>query len=138
MSTQPEPGVYCIYNRVLSESGHQLAMTYNGDNQPITVTPLDSMNTAQHWMIENYNENQFVIPRANPDLKANWEESVMYTRAGGHPCWTILQDKGYFIQDGRRTTFWSIDDADDGATVRALHNAIGEKQRWIFYKVTVD
>ncbi|KAG8684641.1 hypothetical protein FRC09_015260, partial [Ceratobasidium sp. 395] len=49
MSSQPEPGLYHIYSRVLSKDGDKLAMTSHGDNQPITVTPLlDYSNPAQH------------------------------------------------------------------------------------------
>jgi hypothetical protein len=44
---RPEPGTYVIYNRVLSVNGEKLAMTFNGDQQSITVTKLDSWNTKQ-------------------------------------------------------------------------------------------
>jgi hypothetical protein len=46
-TTRPEPGTYVIYNRVLSVNGEKLAMTFNGDQQPITVTKLDSWSTKQ-------------------------------------------------------------------------------------------
>jgi hypothetical protein len=43
----PAPGTYHIFSRVLDENGHKLAMTFNGDKEPITVTPLDTSNTKQ-------------------------------------------------------------------------------------------
>ncbi|KAG8775019.1 hypothetical protein FRC12_001709 [Ceratobasidium sp. 428] len=136
MSSQPEPGLYHIISPVPSEtSGDKLAMKFNGDNQPITVTPLlDYSNPAQHWILENFNELKCIIPRNNPDLKANWYESAIYTWAGGHPCWDIVAEQGYyFIQGG--SSFWSIQNALNGALILTSHDKTGEKQRWIFSKV---
>ncbi|KAG8771440.1 hypothetical protein FRC12_003610 [Ceratobasidium sp. 428] len=134
MSSQPEPGLYHIYSRVLSKDGDKLAMTSHGDNQPITVTPLlDDSNPAQHWILENHSELKCIIPRNHLDLKANWRDSAIYTWAGGHPCWNIVADQGYFIQGGE--SHWSIENADDGAPILTSHDKTGEKQRWIFSKV---
>ncbi|KAG9119626.1 hypothetical protein FRC07_005280 [Ceratobasidium sp. 392] len=138
MSTPPGPGTYQIYSRVLSPSGEQLALTFNGSEQPITVTALESYNPAQIWVIQNHNELQFVIPYSNQELKANYLEGTIGTRDGGHPCWGIRNDKGYFIQDGERTIFWSINDAEEGAQVKPLHNSIGEKHLWILRPVGVN
>lgn len=49
--SRPQPGTYVIYNRVASATGELLAMTFNGDQQPISVTPLDSLNPRQHVSI---------------------------------------------------------------------------------------
>jgi hypothetical protein len=46
-NARPEPGTYVIFSRVLSVNGEKLAMTFNGDKQPITVTKLDSWSTKQ-------------------------------------------------------------------------------------------
>jgi hypothetical protein len=42
--SKPEPGNYVIYNRVLSPTGEKLALSFNGENQTVTVRPLDDTN----------------------------------------------------------------------------------------------
>ena len=37
--SRPSAGNYIIYNRVLSQTGQKLAITYHGDNQYPTVEP---------------------------------------------------------------------------------------------------
>jgi len=37
--SRPAQGTYIIYNRVLSASGEILAITFNGVNNTLTVTP---------------------------------------------------------------------------------------------------
>ena len=45
--SQPKPGTFIIYNRVLNSKGQRLALTFNGNKQSITVTPLDVSNIKQ-------------------------------------------------------------------------------------------
>jgi hypothetical protein len=39
--SKPSAGDYVIYNRVLSPTGEKLALSFNGQNQTVTVKPLD-------------------------------------------------------------------------------------------------
>lgn len=39
-SAMPNPGTYYIVNRVLSPAGQKLALTFNGERNTVTVTPL--------------------------------------------------------------------------------------------------
>ncbi|KAG8772803.1 hypothetical protein FRC12_002882 [Ceratobasidium sp. 428] len=131
----PPPDTYIIYNRVLGASGRRLAMTFNGDKQPITVTPLDPSNVKQHWVIEDYDSHtQHVKPRERQDLEAGWGESI-YTLPLGNYVWNITSDNGYVIKDGGRSIMWSINSATDKVSVVPIADSTGEKQRWVFHKV---
>ena len=45
--SRPSPGNYLIYSRVLSPSGHKLAMTFKGENQFATVEDLADQENKQ-------------------------------------------------------------------------------------------
>ncbi|KAG8776774.1 hypothetical protein FRC12_000701 [Ceratobasidium sp. 428] len=140
MSLPPEPGTYWIYSCVRNEMDQKLAMTFNGEAKPITVTPLEVSNSAQRvsiisvpagprevclltflkfikWIIENYHELQCVIPGSQKDLKANYGQTINTTGGDGHPCWIISpENNGYIIQDGKKSYFWGIESAADGTS----------------------
>ncbi|KAG8716926.1 hypothetical protein FRC09_014989 [Ceratobasidium sp. 395] len=92
----PEPGTYWIYSCVRNEMDKKLAMTFNSEGKPVTVTPLDVSDSSQRWMIENYHDLQYVIPASHKDLKANYGETINTIGGDGHPCWIISpENDGY-------------------------------------------
>ena len=48
--SRPSAGNYIIYNRVLSQTGQKLAITFNGDNQYPTVEPFGN---SKHQVVRN-------------------------------------------------------------------------------------
>ncbi|KAG9123323.1 hypothetical protein FRC07_015099 [Ceratobasidium sp. 392] len=110
-------------------------MTFNGDKEPITVTPHDPSNSKQRWVIQNYDNNtQHVKPQERQDLEAGWGATI-YTLPVGNYVWNITSDQGYVIKDGGWSVMWSISSATNQASVVPVAEPTGEKQRWIFHKV---
>ncbi|KAH7335381.1 hypothetical protein B0J17DRAFT_669920 [Rhizoctonia solani] len=139
---QLDPGVYTIYNRVLSPDGQRLAMTFNGKDEPITVTPLDTSASRQRWVVENYGYDrrrattlQHVKPQVDRELEAGWGKTIVVLPIGNY-VWGITKDgSAYTIKDGDKQISWSIHSATQGAEVVPVQDVTGEKQRWIFHKV---
>ncbi|CAE6406292.1 unnamed protein product [Rhizoctonia solani] len=135
---QLDPGVYIIYNCVLSSNGEQLAITFKGQDKSITVTPLDSSSSNQQNL--KYNEEratplQYEEPQASQGLAAGWRDTI-YTGQKKLQNWGITKDEpAYTIRDGDKSIMWSIQSAARDALVIPLKEAIGEKQCWIFCKV---
>ncbi|KAJ2919756.1 hypothetical protein MD484_g655, partial [Candolleomyces efflorescens] len=130
------PGTYYIWSRVENAKGQRLAMTFNGNKQPITVTPLDTSNSKQRWVIQDYKGDsrglQHVKPKDDQTLEAGWGETI-YTLPVGNYVWGITQDNGYVIKDGDKSISWSINDASNGVPVVPIKGSTGEKQRWVFH-----
>ncbi|KAH7335382.1 hypothetical protein B0J17DRAFT_669923 [Rhizoctonia solani] len=139
---QLDPGVYMIYNRVLSPFGQRLAMTFNGKDQPTTVTPLDPSSPKQQWVVENYGYDeeratslQHVRPQTAQELESGWSDTIFATERKNQ-VWGITKDgSAYTIRDGGKTVTWGIQTAAQGTSVVPLKDATGEKERWIFHKV---
>ncbi|KAJ7054392.1 hypothetical protein C8F01DRAFT_1235197 [Mycena amicta] len=133
--SRPADGVYFIYNRALSPQGEKLAMVFNGNQQPITVTPLNTSATNQRWEIRTYDRTtQHVIPMDDKRLEAGWGAKI-YTLVQGNYVWNITHDNGYCIKDGGRTISWSLCNPSDRDPVVPLSDYAGANQRWIFQKV---
>ncbi|KAJ3487021.1 hypothetical protein NLI96_g3820 [Meripilus lineatus] len=132
--SRPTPGTYYIYNRVHDSDGNQLAMTFNGNGRPITVTPLDTGDSRQKWVIQNYDRRlQHIKPRDNQNLEAGWGDTI-YTLPVGNYVWSITKDDGYVITDGGNSIHWGIEGAYDGAAVIPSDKGGDEKKRWVFQR----
>ncbi|KAG8725803.1 hypothetical protein FRC11_001451 [Ceratobasidium sp. 423] len=137
-------GIYVIYSRVLNAQGQRLALTFNGDQKPITVTPVELRNTKQRWMIEKFGSDHFggvsyrFQPEGNPGLEVGWGKAV-FTQPMGSSNWSVCnEESGSIIRDCWRTVSWSINSATNGAEVVPIGDATGEKQRWVFHRVIED
>ena len=62
------PGTYYIWSRVENAKGQRLAMTFNGNKQPITVTPLDTSNSKQR--VRNFAAPECAIAVTDLDMIA--------------------------------------------------------------------
>ncbi|KAF8754792.1 hypothetical protein RHS01_05845 [Rhizoctonia solani] len=122
----PQNGTYIIYNRVQSPQGQQLALTFNGDRQDITGTPLDASNTKQH-----------LKPVDNQNLEAGGSnKGTIITLPVGAYVFSIYQDDtGYLIKNGNRQYPWTFSPALDGSPVTSVSDSVDEKQRWWFRPV---
>ncbi|KAF8638213.1 hypothetical protein AX16_010559 [Volvariella volvacea WC 439] len=136
----PSPGIYVIVNRVLSPYGEQLAITFNGVNQPLTVTARsDSPN--QKWLIRNYLDGgtQFISPITRRHLEACWGPGVASVLPAGLYVWTLREsESGLTIQDGGVTVFWGVENARNDDSVTIGEGTGAEKQRWILVRVSED
>ena len=134
--SKPSAGRYVIYHRVLSPSGEKLAITFNGQSNYATVTPLTNSN-SQIWNVRDYNSTtQSVSPVSNSGLQCGWGNGgVVVLPAGGY-VWIIRNtDSGYTIQDGGRTAYWGVDEAYEGQNVAIEGGDGGIFQNWIFEQV---
>ncbi|KAG8685104.1 hypothetical protein FRC11_011113, partial [Ceratobasidium sp. 423] len=99
-ASELQPGIYLIYNRVQNAQGQRLAMTFSGDQKPITVAPVELHNTKQRWIIENYGIDTLggsgyrVKPEENPGLEAASDKTI-FTRPIGPrgPIWSIRSNE---------------------------------------------
>ncbi|QRW20988.1 hypothetical protein RhiXN_05977 [Rhizoctonia solani] len=127
----PQNGTYIIYNRVQSPQGQQLALTFNGDRQDITGTPLDASNTKQHWVLRRYGPDRFggSVYELKPVDNQNLE-------AGGSNKGTIITlPLAPIIKNGNRQYPWTFSPASDGSPVTSVSDSVDEKQRWWFRPV---
>ncbi|GAB1522841.1 hypothetical protein RhiTH_005966 [Rhizoctonia solani] len=139
----PQNGTYIIYNRVQSPQGQQLALTFNGDRQDITGTPLDVNNTKQHWVLRRYGPDRFggsvyeLKPVDNHNLEAGGSnKGTIITLPVGAYVFSIYQDDtGYLIKNGNRQYPWTFSPASDGSPVTSVSDSVDEKQRWWFRPV---
>jgi hypothetical protein len=112
--SKPEPGNYVIYNRVLSPTGEKLALSFNGENQTVTVEPFSDRsnllasisslpyplysNVFLQWSIVDYSDGrtQSLSPKNRGDLQAAWGSNVVTVLTAGSYVWTIRSsDSGY-------------------------------------------
>ncbi|KAG8942422.1 hypothetical protein FRC00_011869, partial [Tulasnella sp. 408] len=85
-----EDGTYHIINRVESPNGERLCITFNGENQPPTVTA-KSDSPEQKWHIRTYRDNrtQSIVPASNSGLECAWGPGVVTVLTPGAYVWTI-------------------------------------------------
>ncbi|KAG8882828.1 hypothetical protein FRB97_004404 [Tulasnella sp. 331] len=135
--SKPADSTYYIINRVLSPTGEKLVITYNGQNQAATVTPMAANDAKQQWKIQDYDANtQYVIPVSHPNEQAAWGAGFMTVLPAGGYVWNIRSsDGGYTIHDGGVTNVWGVLTANGGQSVTISHDGPREGQRWIFQKV---
>ncbi|KAG8952506.1 hypothetical protein FRC04_004566 [Tulasnella sp. 424] len=131
-----QDGTYYIINRVESPNGERLCITFNGENQPPTVTA-KSDSAKQKWQITTYSDNrtQYIVPTSSSGLQCAWGSGVVTVLPAGGYVWTIRSsDSGYTIKDGGETQVWGVNVAQDGAQVAISGDAPREAQRWTFQK----
>ncbi|OJA18337.1 hypothetical protein AZE42_06215 [Rhizopogon vesiculosus] len=89
-------GVYAIINRVLSPEDERLAITFNGEDETVTVTDWTN-DTTQQWVIADYDTTtQSVSPGSDQSLQAAWGDDVVTVLTAGSYVWTIRNnDTGY-------------------------------------------
>ncbi|KAK0232213.1 hypothetical protein EDD85DRAFT_911118 [Armillaria nabsnona] len=135
--SKPAPGTYKIINRVLSVNNKRLAITANAEGKPANVTEEASSNTAQQWVIADFDSNtQSVAPTARPSLQAAWGSGVMTVLPANSYVWTIREtDTGITIQDGGRTAFWGVANASEDSQVTIGAGTGDVQQRWILMRV---
>jgi len=133
--SKPADGTYVIVNRVLSPNDEKLAITFNGEGNTATVTPLSS-SPSQRWIVKNYDaKTQSVTPVSATNLQAGWGSGVVTVIPAGGYVWTLRSsDTGYTIQDGGVTVFWGVANASSGGPVTIGSGTGNEKQRWFFEK----
>ncbi|CCO31802.1 hypothetical protein RSOLAG1IB_07344 [Rhizoctonia solani AG-1 IB] len=139
----PSNGTYIIYNRVLSPNGKQLAMTFNGNGQSITATPLNAQDTKQQWVVQRYGPGRTggsvyeIKPVENRNLEAGGSNNgTIVTIPVGSYVFSIYQhDTGYLIKNGDRRYPWALSPAAGGSSVIASSDSADEKQRWWFQPV---
>ncbi|KAK0192160.1 hypothetical protein F5146DRAFT_1135915 [Armillaria mellea] len=100
--SKPAPGTYKIINRVLSINNKRLAITANAEDKAANVIEEASSNTAQNWVIADFDSNtQSMAPTARPSLQAAWGSGFMTMFPANNYVWTIKEtDTGITIQDG--------------------------------------
>ncbi|GAB1520456.1 hypothetical protein RhiTH_003535 [Rhizoctonia solani] len=159
-------GEYYLLNRVLDSNGRRLYATHGGDGSNVTVTPYTGA-ANQKWVVENYQYDaarattlQRIKPADNQRLEAGLGPAVNIRPTGNYVYgithdgsgWTYVQAwdlnaSGLFadrfltttsIRDGDKSISWSIQIAAADSQVVPLAEAIGEKQRWVIYKVGTD
>ncbi|PBK70938.1 hypothetical protein ARMSODRAFT_934509 [Armillaria solidipes] len=135
--SKPAPGTYKIINRVLSVNNKQLAITANAEGKAATVTEESSSNTAQQWVIADFDSNtQSMAPVARPSLQAAWGSGFMTVLPAHSYVWTIREtDIGVTIQDGGRTAFWGLANASGNSQVTIGAGTGDIQQRWILMRV---
>ncbi|KAK0215730.1 hypothetical protein IW262DRAFT_232650 [Armillaria fumosa] len=133
----PAPGTYKIINRVLSVNNKRLAITANAEGKPANVTEEASSNTAQQWVIADFDSNtQSMAPVARPSLQAAWGSGVVTVLPAKGYVWTIREtDTGITIQDGGRTAFWGVASASEDSQVTIGAGTGDLQQRWILMRV---
>ncbi|KAG9224206.1 hypothetical protein CCMSSC00406_0004705 [Pleurotus cornucopiae] len=89
-SAMPNPGTYYIVNRVLSPAGQKLALTFNGERNTVTVTPLVNA-TNQAWCIRNYygGATQSVSPASKSRLEIGMGPGIIRVLPPGGYVWTL-------------------------------------------------
>ncbi|EGN94203.1 hypothetical protein SERLA73DRAFT_144703 [Serpula lacrymans var. lacrymans S7.3] len=134
--SKPSAGTYVIYNRVLDASGRKLAITYNGEGNYATATPL-SNGDLQKWIIRDFDpQTQSVTPATNSGLQAGWGSEGVEVLPAGNYVWTIRSsDSGYTIKDGGVTVNWGLGTAVEGQKIAIGSDTGNEKQRWILERV---
>ncbi|PBK70692.1 hypothetical protein ARMSODRAFT_1033526 [Armillaria solidipes] len=135
--SKPAPGTYKIINRVLSVNNKRLAITANAEGKASNVTEEASSNTAQQWVIADFDSNtQSMAPVARPNLQAAWGSGFMTVLPANNYVWTIREtDTGITIQDGGRTAFWGVANASDDSQVTIGAGTGDVQQRWILMRV---
>ncbi|PBK98700.1 hypothetical protein ARMGADRAFT_1161990 [Armillaria gallica] len=135
--SKPAPGTYKIINRVLSVNNKRLAITANAEGKAANVTEEVSSNTAQQWVIADFDSNtQSMAPIARPSLQAAWGSGVVTVLPANSYVWTIREtDTGITIQDGGRTAFWGVANASEDSQVTIGAGTGDVQQRWILMRV---
>ncbi|KAK0490463.1 hypothetical protein IW261DRAFT_1432186 [Armillaria novae-zelandiae] len=135
--SKPAPGTYKIINRVLSVNNKRLAITANAEGKAATVTEESSSNTAQQWVIADFDSNtQSLAPVARPSLQTAWGSGFMTVLPASGYVWTIREtDTGVTIQDGGRTAFWGLTNSSENSEVTIGAGTGVVQQRWILMRV---
>ncbi|KDQ26460.1 hypothetical protein PLEOSDRAFT_1043947 [Pleurotus ostreatus PC15] len=135
-SAMPNPGTYYIVNRVLSPAGQKLALTFNGERNTVTVTPLSSFHSQ--WCIRNYYDGatQSVSPASKSRLEIGMGPGTIRVLPPGAYVWTLRNTpSGATIQDGAVTVFWGLSDANIDQEVAFGDEDERGNQRWILIPV---
>ncbi|KAJ8695472.1 hypothetical protein PTI98_008073 [Pleurotus ostreatus] len=125
-------GTYYIVNRMLSSSGQKLALTFNGENNTVTVTLINATNQA--WAIRDYSDGktQTVSPVSSPHLQIGMGSGVIKVLSPGGYVWTLRNTpSGATIQDGDVTVFWGLPEAQVDQAVGFGKEAANGNQRWV-------
>ncbi|KAG9224205.1 hypothetical protein CCMSSC00406_0004704 [Pleurotus cornucopiae] len=126
-------GTYYIVNHMLSPSGQKLALTFNGENNTVTVTPLINA-TNQAWAIKDYGDGktQSVSPVSSPHLQIGMGSGVIKVLSAGGYVWTLRSTpSGATIQDGGVTVFWGLAHVQVDQPVTFGREAENANQRWV-------
>ncbi len=93
-----------IVNRILSPSGDELAITYNGQGNAATVTKrtdsaaqkvstparLSNIDNRFQWVVQDYDgRTQSVSPSSATNLQAAWGSGYVTVLPAGSYVWTI-------------------------------------------------
>ncbi|KAJ3487016.1 hypothetical protein NLI96_g3819 [Meripilus lineatus] len=135
MSSDIPPGTYIIISRVLDVDGCELAMTFNGKSQPITVRSINPNDTTQHWVVDDHKGGpQCITPKDDRSLEAGWGDTIDTLPKGGY-FWNITQDGGFAIMDPNNSINWGIENAEDGAEVFPAEKSNNVMNRWVFREI---
>ncbi|KAF8549802.1 hypothetical protein OG21DRAFT_543730 [Imleria badia] len=116
---QPTAGHYYIVSCEPTPDGTTLAITYNGENDALTVTEFAGQDT-QEWIIADYDgEAQSISPQAADSLQVCYKGSDQLTVLPANDyVWAISgENDEYTIQDGGYSVFWGLENAAEGQAV---------------------
>jgi len=97
-SVKPAADTYIIVNKVRSNHGDKLAMTFTGEGGVVTVTPYSSESSAQRWVLKDWidGSTQHIQPSSAPALQAAWGSTVYTLRTPAALVWTVRSSsEGY-------------------------------------------
>ncbi|KAF4616896.1 hypothetical protein D9613_008766 [Agrocybe pediades] len=135
--SRPNQGSYVIYNRVLSPTGDKLAITFTGQNNTLTVTPMTKSSNQVFNLTNNDTNTMFVVPQSSSGLQVGWGSNGATPMTPGGYVWTIKSsDAGYTIQDGGMSQNWHLDKAANNANVAIAADQGNERYRWVLEPVS--
>ncbi|CAE6532252.1 unnamed protein product [Rhizoctonia solani] len=140
----PISGTYIIYNRVQNSGGQRLALTFNGDGQAITATPVQADLLTQQWVVQRYGPDTSggsvyeLKPVNNQGLETGQSSNgtVITLPARGYVFSIYRDETGYLIKNGHRQNPWSLRSATNASQIIFTSDSTDEKQRWHFHLVT--
>ncbi|KAF8548634.1 hypothetical protein OG21DRAFT_1489225 [Imleria badia] len=137
---KPAPNKYYIVNAdAFDDNETPLAVTYHGDNNPLTITPL-SRQSNQEWFIADYRktEKQTISPKDNKKHQVCYKSAHELTVRPAHNyVWVITSgqdDKYTFVFSPTtpvsciesRVWFFSIQSGDKAVFWDLYESAVGQ------------
>ncbi|GJJ12847.1 hypothetical protein Clacol_007092 [Clathrus columnatus] len=135
-------GTYHFVSRVLDAFGNELAITNNGLNTAITVSPLVRGQTNQLWPVTNFGTtgNQITVFATNASLEAGTSGTLpqpLMTLPNAPFAWAFTVVNGSLtISDPSFDFHWGISSPTSGSGVLVQTPAADFLQLWIPVLVT--
>ncbi|KJA14051.1 hypothetical protein HYPSUDRAFT_1074345 [Hypholoma sublateritium FD-334 SS-4] len=138
----PPAGTYNIISRILSPSGQQLAVTFNGEGAAVTLQPLASTDIAQIWNLQVVTSvGMSFVPLADSTQRiAGFQTSGVtalssQASVGTGAIFNVLQSASTGVSIGGAgptpSTFWSATDTEVGSELIFGPSPLSERQFWL-------